>query len=49
MTHEESHGPAHPLSDTIDKISSRYALKNSQLGMAVLAQIAEVQRVVHNM
>jgi hypothetical protein len=42
MTHEESHGPAHTPSDTIDQISSEYALKNGQLGMAVLAQIAEV-------
>jgi len=48
MTHQESHGPAHSPSDTINKISSEYAQKNGQLGMAVLAQIAEVQGVAHN-
>ncbi|MGZ8937254.1 MAG: M28 family metallopeptidase [Halobacteriota archaeon] len=48
MTHQESHGPAHTPLDTIDKISSDYAQKNGQLGMAVLAQIAEVQGVVQN-
>jgi Zn-dependent M28 family amino/carboxypeptidase len=42
MTHEETHGPAHTSSDTIDKVSTVYALKNGQLGMAVLAQVAEV-------
>ncbi|MGA7075229.1 MAG: M28 family peptidase [Halobacteriota archaeon] len=48
MTHEETHGPAHTPSDTIDKISSAYALKNGQLGMVVLAQIAGVQGFAHN-
>jgi hypothetical protein len=51
MTHEEptlysnDHGPAHTSSDTIDQVSTAYALKNGQLGMAVLAQVAEVQGV----
>ena len=48
MTHEETHGPAETSSDTIDKVSFAYALKNGQLGMAVLAQIAEVQRSASN-
>ena len=45
MTHEETHGPAHTPSDTIDKVSTEYALKNGQLGMAVLAQTAGVRAV----
>jgi Zn-dependent M28 family amino/carboxypeptidase len=48
MTHSETHGPQHTPSDTIDKVSFAYALKNGQLGMAVLAQIAEVQRSAPN-
>jgi hypothetical protein len=48
MTHSETHGSQHTPSDTIDKVSTAYALKNGQLGMAILAQIAEVQRVAHN-
>lgn len=43
MTHEETHGPGHTPSDTIDKVSTLYALKNGQLGMAILSQVAEVQ------
>lgn len=43
MTHDEVHGPAHTPSDTLDKVSKEYALKNGQLGMIVLAQVAEVQ------
>jgi hypothetical protein len=45
QTHQESHGYYHTPQDTIDKVSTAYALKNSQLGMAVLAQVAEVQGV----
>jgi hypothetical protein len=44
MTHSQTHGPAHSESDTIDKVSSKYALKNGQLGMIVLAQVAEIQK-----
>ena len=43
MTHSETHGPQHTPSDTIDKVSTAYALKNGQLGMAVLAQTAGVR------
>ena len=43
MTHEETHGPAHSPEDTIDKVSTLYAKKNGQLGMSVLAELAEVQ------
>jgi len=43
MTHSQSHGPSHTLNDTIDVISPVYAKKNAQLGMSVLATIAEVQ------
>jgi Peptidase family M28 len=46
MTHEETHGPAHTPSDTIDKVSTTYALKNGQLGLAVLAQTAGVRGTV---
>lgn len=42
MTHAETHGPAHTPSDTIDKVSTLYAKKNGQLGMSVLASLAEV-------
>ena len=48
ITHSETHGPQHTPSDTIDQVSFKYALKNGQLGMAVLAQIAEVRGVAHN-
>jgi hypothetical protein len=43
MTHSQSHGPAHSQNDTVDKISLIYAKKNAQLGMSILANIAEVQ------
>lgn len=39
-THTESHGPAHTAADTVDKISTSYARKNCQLGMAVIADLA---------
>ncbi len=42
MTHEEEHGAAHSPYDTVDKISPLYAKKNGQLGMSVLARLAEV-------
>ena len=45
---QESHGPYLTPSDTIDKIPSAYALKNGQLGMTVLAQVAGVLAVAHN-
>ena len=48
MTHSETHGYAHTPSDTIDKVSTEYALKNGQLGMAVLAQTAGVRGSVKN-
>jgi hypothetical protein len=48
MTHSETHGPQHTTSDSIDKVSLKYAVKNGQLGMAVLAQVAEVREVAHN-
>jgi len=41
MTHSETHGPAHSANDTIDKVSTLYAKKNGQLGMSVLAILAE--------
>lgn len=40
MTHCENHGPAHSTNDTVDKISSPYAKKNGQLGLAILAELA---------
>lgn len=43
MTHCQTHGPAHTASDTVDKISTLYAKKNGQLGMSMLATLAEVQ------
>jgi len=43
MTHEESHGPAHSPNDTIDKVSTMYAKKNGQLGMSVLANLAQAR------
>lgn len=48
MTASETLGPEHTPSDRIDLVSLNYALKNGQLGMAVLAQIAEVRGVGHN-
>jgi Zn-dependent M28 family amino/carboxypeptidase len=48
QTHQESHGPYHTPSDTIDKVSTAYALKNGQLGIAVLAQVVEVRGVWDN-
>ena len=49
MTHSQTHGPAHTQFDTINNVSSDYALKNGQLGMALIAQIAEVQDLSKNM
>jgi hypothetical protein len=43
MTHSQSHGPSHTRNDTIDTISPVYAKKNAQIGMSVLATIAEVR------
>ena len=40
---QENHGPAHTPDDTIDKVSTFYAMKNGQLGIAVLAELAEFQ------
>ena len=42
MTAAETRGPEHSASDTIDRVSMAYLLKNSQLGLAVLAQTAEI-------
>lgn len=42
-THAETHGPAHTTKDTVDKISTRYAKKNGQLGLSILATLAEPQ------
>lgn len=42
MTHEQEHGPAHTSDDTVDKISTLYAMKNGQIGMSVLAYQAGV-------
>ena len=41
-THSESHGPAHTPQDTVDQVSIMYAQKNAQLGMSVIATLAEV-------
>ena len=41
MTHEETHGPAHTTSDTVDKVNTLYAKKNGQLGMSVLAKLSD--------
>jgi len=46
MTHEETHGPAHSQEDTIDKVSTLYAKRNGQLGMSVLAELAEVESLM---
>jgi Zn-dependent M28 family amino/carboxypeptidase len=42
MTHQEEHGYAHSADDTVDKVSTLYAKKNGQLGMSVLARLAEL-------
>jgi len=39
-THSEEHGPAHTPDDTIDHVSSEYAVRNAQLGLAVIAEEA---------
>ena len=41
-THSESHGPAHSPQDTVDAVSTAYAKRNGQLGMSVIATLAEV-------
>jgi hypothetical protein len=46
MTAAETRGPEHSSLDTIDHISMAYVLKNSQLGLALLSQTAEVQGTV---
>lgn len=46
MTHEETHGPAHSQYDTVDQVSTVYAKKNGQLGMAVIARLAAGQGLV---
>jgi Zn-dependent M28 family amino/carboxypeptidase len=43
MTHSQTHGPAHTQFDTINNVSLNYSLKNGQLGIALIAQIAEVK------
>jgi hypothetical protein len=48
MTHCETHGPQHTPSDTVNQVSAAYALKNGELGMAVLAQVAGVRGFVQN-
>jgi len=47
MTHSESDGPGHTPVDTIDKVSTVYAEKNGQLGMALLAALAEVAPTIN--
>ena len=43
MTHSETHGAMyHSSSDTIDKISAIYAKKNGQLGMSIIAELAQI-------
>jgi hypothetical protein len=42
MVHEGTHGPYHTPDDTIDKVSTVFAMKNGQLGMSVLAALAKV-------
>ncbi|MBI0584757.1 MAG: M20/M25/M40 family metallo-hydrolase [Methanomassiliicoccus sp.] len=42
MTHQEDHDPAHTSRDTIDKVSTLYAKKNGQLGLSVLARLAQL-------
>jgi Zn-dependent M28 family amino/carboxypeptidase len=43
FTHQETHDVQHTVNDTIDKVSTVFAQKNGQLGMAVLAYLAEVR------
>jgi hypothetical protein len=43
MTHQEKHGPAHTPEDIVEKVSTQYARKNGQLGMSLLAELAEIQ------
>lgn len=45
-THQEVHGDfVHTTSDTIDKVSTLYAKKNGQLGISMLAELAEIQGI----
>lgn len=43
MTHQPEHGPAHTASDTADQVSTLFAKRNGQLGMAALAHLAGVR------
>ncbi len=43
MTHAPSRGPAHTPEDTVDRVSFRYAEKNAQPGLSVLARVAGLQ------
>jgi Peptidase family M28/Viral BACON domain len=43
FTHSETHGPSHTANDTADKISTPYAKKNGQLGLAILAELAGLE------
>jgi hypothetical protein len=44
MTHAQTHAPqAHTPNDTVDLVSLNYARKNGQLGMSILAKLAEIQ------
>ncbi len=44
MTHAQTHAPeAHSPNDTINLVSLNYAKKNGQLGMSILAELAEIQ------
>jgi Zn-dependent M28 family amino/carboxypeptidase len=43
MTHSETHGPAHTVNDTTDKVNFTYAKKNAQIGLTLMAVLAEVQ------
>jgi hypothetical protein len=43
MPTAERPGPEHTASDTLDYVSVPYVLKNSQLGLALLAQTAEIR------
>jgi len=46
MTHQPDHGPAHTASDTADQVSTLFAKRNGQLGMAALAHLAGVRAPV---
>lgn len=46
MTHQPEHGPAHTASDTADQVSTLFAKRNGQLGMAALAHLAGVRAPV---